>query len=92
MRIKARDDRGDPALALPGTVRRGGLRLVGHRGAAPGPGPAWAAAGDADLVQQRNELRAVAVLARGQHVGDQPTPAVVSQVDLGAQPATVLSH
>ena len=82
-----RDDRGDPALARPGTVRRGGVCLVGHRGAGPGPEPARAAAGDADLVQQRDELRAVAVLARGQDPADRTAPPVSGQVDLGAQPA-----
>jgi hypothetical protein len=46
-----------------------------------------AAAGDADGLQQRDELRAVALLAGGQDPGDRAAPAVGSQVNLGAQPA-----
>jgi hydroxyacylglutathione hydrolase len=52
----------DPALAPVRAAGRGGVRLVSHPRS--GPGPSLAAAGDADLVQQRDELPAVAVLAR----------------------------
>jgi len=83
-----RDDRMDPALAQVGAVRRRRVRPIGHHPARPGAGPTLAAAGNADLVQQRDELRAVAILARGQDAGDRAAPAVGGQVDLGAQPAT----
>lgn len=82
-----RDDRGDPALAQVGAVGRRRARLTGHRPARPDAGPTLPAAGDADLVQQRDELRAVAVLARGQNASDRTAPAVSGQVNLGAQPA-----
>jgi len=80
------DDGGDAATARPGAVGCGGIRLIGHRPAGPGARPSLAAAGDADLLQQRDELRAVAVLARGEDPGDRAAPAVSGQVDLGAQP------
>ena len=69
-----RDDRLDPALAQVGAVGRGRVRFVSHRPARPGAGPSFPAAGDADLIQQRDELRAVAVLARGEDPGDRPAP------------------
>ncbi len=81
-----RDDRPDAAAAQVSAVGRGRVRLVGHRLAGPDPGPALAAPGDADGLQQRDELRAVAVLARGQDLGDRAAPAVGGLVDLGAQP------
>ena len=83
-----RDDRGDPALAQVGAVGRRRVRLVGQRPGGPGPRPSLAAAGDADLLQQRDELRAVAVLARGQDPADRTAPPVSGQVDLGAEPTT----
>jgi hypothetical protein len=51
------------------------------------PGAPLAAAVDADRVEQRDEPRAVAVLARAQDSGDVPTAPVCGQVDLGSEPA-----
>jgi len=82
-----RDDRGDPALAQPGAVSSGGVGLVGQRGAGPGAGPSRAPAADADGLHQRDELRAVAVLARAEDPADRAAAPVRGQVDLGAQPA-----
>ena len=82
-----RDDRLDAALAQVRTVggRRAGL--VAHRGAGPDAGASLAAAGDAQLVQQRDELRAVPVLAGAGELGERAAAPVSEQVNLGAQPA-----
>jgi len=55
--------------------------------AGPGAGPPRAFPGDADLVHQRDELRAVTMLARGEDIGDRAAPPVRDQVNLGGQPA-----
>lgn len=44
-------------------------------------------AADGELVHQRDELRAVAVLARGEDAGERAAPPVRDQVDLGGQAA-----
>src|SRR5204863_9080971 len=82
-----RDDRLDAAAAQVGTVGRGRVGLVTHRGAGPGAGPPGAPAGDLDLIEQRDELGAVAVLAGGEDPGDRPAAPVSRQVDLGGQAA-----
>jgi len=78
----------DAAAAQVSTVGCGGLCLVGHCPAGPAPWASLAAAGNADLLQQRDELRAVAMLSGGEDPGDRAAPAVGGQVNLGAQPAT----
>src|SRR6202790_2947671 len=82
-----RDDRRDPALAQVSAVGRGGVRLAVHRGAGPGPGTPQAPAADPDCLHQRNDPRAVAVLAVVAKPADGPAAPVRGQVDLGAQPA-----
>ena len=82
-----RDDRLDAALPQPGAVAGRGVRLVGHRPAGPPPWPARTAPPDSDGVHQRDELRAVAVLAGGGQPGDRAAALVRGQVDLGGQPA-----
>lgn len=78
-----RDDGLDTALAQVGA---GGVRLVSQGCAGPGAGPALAPAADADLVHQRDELRAVAVLARGGDPGQRAAAPARHQVDLRGQP------
>src|SRR6266699_511873 len=82
-----RDDGLDPAAAQVGAVGGGGVGLIAHRGGGPGAGPALARAGDADGLHQGDELRAVAVLARGQQAGERPAAPVSGQVNLGGKPA-----
>src|SRR5512140_623983 len=82
-----RDDRLDPALAQVGAVGGGGVGLIAHRGGGPGTRPSLAPAADGQLVHQRDELRAIAVLARGQDAGDGAAAPVGDQVNLGGQPA-----
>ena len=82
-----RDDRLDPALAQVGAVDSGGVGLVSHRGAGPGTGPPQTPASDGDGIRQRDEPRAVAVLARAEDPADRAAAPVRGQVDLGAQPA-----
>jgi len=69
-----RDDRRDSAAAQVGAVGGRGVGLVAQRGSGPGAGPVLAAAADAELVQQGDELRAVAVLAGGEAAGERPAP------------------
>jgi site-specific DNA recombinase len=81
------DDGLDRVAPQPGAVRAGGVCLVRHRPARPLPGPARAAALDADGLHQRGEVRRVAVLARAGQPGDRAAAQVSGQVDLGGQPA-----
>jgi hypothetical protein len=55
-------------------------------------GAPLAAAPGGDLVEQRDEPRAVAVLARAQDSGDGPIAPVRGQVHLGSQPAPTFSR
>jgi len=82
-----RDDGLDAAAAQAGAVGGGGVGLVAHRPARPGAGPPLAPPQDPDLAHQRDEPRAVAVLAWAEDPGDRAAPPVSGQVDLGAQPA-----
>jgi hypothetical protein len=82
-----RDDRLDAALPQPGAVAGRGLYLVGHCAAGAPPWPARATPPDGDGVYQRDEPRAVAVLAGGGQPGDRAAALVRGQVDLGGQPA-----
>jgi hypothetical protein len=77
----------DVAAAQVGAVGGGGIRLVAQGGAGPGARPPGAPAQDADLAQQWDELRAVAMLAGGEDIGDRAAPPVCDQVNLGGQPA-----
>jgi hypothetical protein len=56
------------------------------------PGAPMAAAADEDLVEQRDEPQAVAVLARAQDSGDGPTSPVRGQVHLGSQAAAATAQ
>src|SRR5512146_3126383 len=82
-----RDDGLDPALAQVTAVGGGGVRLIAHRGTRPGPGTAVAPAADADRRHERDEPRAVTMLAWGEDPGEGPAAPVRGQVDLGVQPA-----
>jgi len=75
----------DAAAAQVGAVGGGGL--VAQCPAGPGAGPPPAAAADADGLQERDELRAVAVLAGGEDPGERAAAPVRGQVNLGGQPA-----
>ena len=82
-----RDDRGDAPAAQAGAVGRRRAGLIAHGRTGPGTGPPGAWPGDADLAPQRDELRAVAVLAGGEDAGQRAAPPVRHQVDLGGPAA-----
>jgi site-specific DNA recombinase len=82
-----RDDGLDAALAQVAAVGGGGVGLVTQRGAGPGAGPPLAPAPDGQLVHQRDELRAVTVLARRGDAGQRPAAPVSDQVNLGGKTA-----
>src|SRR6266487_2285874 len=82
-----RDDRLDAAAAQVGAVGCGGVGLVAQCPARPAARRAGVPPGDPHLVHQRDELRAVAMLAWGENLGDRAAPPVRDQVNLGGQPA-----
>jgi len=82
-----RDDGLDAALAQVAAVGGGGVGLVTQYGAGPGAGPPLAPAADGQLVHQRDELRAVTVLARRGDAGQRPAAPVSDQVNLGGKTA-----
>lgn len=88
----ARDGRGDSTLAQVGAVRPGGVRLVGQDPPRSGSRPTDARAGHADSVQDRDELRAVATLPRGEHDGEGFLALLTCQMQLRGQPATGTSE
>src|SRR6266487_1492993 len=77
----------DAAAAQVGPVGSRGIGLVAHHAAGPGAGPSPAATADADGLQERDELWAVAMLARGEDPGERAAAPVRGQVNLGGQPA-----
>jgi hypothetical protein len=83
----ARDRGGDAVLAqvLPVGFRR--VRLVGQDAVRSGSRAAGDQPGDADGGQDRDELRAVAAVAGGQHDGEGFLALLAAQVQLRGQPA-----
>jgi hypothetical protein len=75
-----------PRVRRVGAIGRRRVRLIAQRGAGPGAGRPLPRR-LMDGLQQRDEPRAVAVLAGAEDPADRAAAPVRGQVDLGAQPA-----
>jgi hypothetical protein len=85
------DDRFDPAFAQVGTVLAGRVRLIARDCVGPGAGPADRA-GNADLVQDGDELRTVSGLPRSDLELEGQALRHTGQVRLGGQSAVGTSQ
>ena len=82
-----RDGAADSASSQVGAVFAGGASLVGADSVRSGPRPSCIRAGDADLLQDRLELRRIAPLPGCDHDGHRLLALLDSQVQLGRQTA-----
>lgn len=83
--VALRDDRADAAGATPGADRARRVPLVAGDGGRPAPRRA-AVPRDGDPLHQRDELRALVDLARGDAEADHHARAVADDVELTAPP------
>src|SRR5690242_16646387 len=81
------DGRGDLVLPQPGSVRSGGVGLVGQDPVGSLPRPAGSGSGHPDRVEDGDQLGTVAVLPGGEQERQHPAALVDRGVGLGAPPA-----
>ena len=80
------DDCFNPAAAQVGTIGPRGVRLIAQQCCRPGAGATESGALDPQLIHERDEHRAVAVLAGGAHGDQRQSVAVDELMGLRRQP------